>query len=530
MQAIKSEKKPATNAIQLVVKATQLIDEISSLGPSTAAEIAKTMNEPRPSVHRIVSALEQHSLVRRTEGGRVELGTQLLHLAEAAAEAIMDRKILAEQLHVIQHQLGLTASFWIPRKDTAVCLEQVDATDVDLHELSSGRILPLYAGAASHVLLAFQASEVLNGVLAQAPYPQLSAKTPPDAKTLKALIKETLEQGWRLEVNEVVYGIAAISFPVLDSDGSILGALTAAGLVDQVLHQQDEAKAVMANAAQALTLAMHGFTPTPAQPKPGTTPGAGPSIIAKTNTLLETLAHERVATSTRLTELLNEPVSSVYRMLATLAEVGWIEQQGQRGAYRIGSKAISLAGKLLNDLDLRRAAIPALRQIHDSTGETAFMCIRRNTRAVCIERIDGKRVNSRVLTLGGSLPLHTGAAPRTLLAFEDRQEWEAYANLMTQTSEIQFDARSRARLYSDLEAIRLAGYSLSDDELTPGIAAVGAPIFDHNGHIVASLSISGLRESILAGTREGGSVIDLVKANASQLSNYLGAPPLITEL
>ena len=517
--------KPAANTIQLVTKATQVVDEISNLGPSTSAELAKAVNEPRPSVYRIVSALEQPGLVRRSDDGRIELGTQILHLGEAAADAIIDRGRLATELSAIQRQLGLTASFWIPRKDTAVCLEQVDATDVDLYELSSGRILPLHAGAASHVLLAFQPAEVLEGVLGAAPYARLSSKTPTDADTLRSHIEETMRQGWRLEVNEVVDGIAAISFPVLNPDGTIFGSLTAAGLVDQVLDQQEEAKAVIAKAAQTLTEVMREFVPKPAERVLNTSISNSSSIIAKANALMEALANERISTSARLTEVLDEPVSSVYRMLATLAEAGWVEQLGPRGAFRIGSKLISLSGKLLNDLDLRRAAVPVLRSIHEATGETAFMCIRRNTRAVCIERVDGKRVNSRLLSLGGSLPLHTGAAPRALLAFEDRQTWDDYATIISQNADIQFDVRARTKFYADLEAIRSAGYSVSDDDLTPGIAAVGAPVFDHKGHVVASLSVSGLRAGILTEAKDGRTVIELARDGARRLSEYLGAPP-----
>ncbi len=142
---------------------------------------------------------------------------------------------------------------------------------------------------------------------------------------------------------------------------------------------------------------------------------------------MEALAQERIATSARLTELIDEPVSSVYRMLATLADIGWVEQIGHRGAYRIGGKLLSLANDLIRHLDIRRASLPVLKRIHEATGETTFLCVRHGTRAVCIERIDGVRVNSRVLRLGRSLPLHVGAAPRALLAFEDREGWEEYA-------------------------------------------------------------------------------------------------------
>ena len=248
--------------IQLVLKATQAVDEVYALGPSIPADLAKALEEPRPSVYRIISALEGSGILRRSPGGLVELGTGILRLAEAATEALVDHAALERVLEGVQSDLGLTSAFWIPRKDTAVCLEQVDSTEVDLHELSSGRILPLHAGAASHVLLAWQ-PEVLDELLAQEHYAQLAARTPVDADTLRRLVEGTKRDGWRMESNEVVDGIAALGFPVFNPDGSIFGALTAAGLVDQVDNLQEEAMRVLKAAAQTLTDLMADFKPSP---------------------------------------------------------------------------------------------------------------------------------------------------------------------------------------------------------------------------------------------------------------------------
>ena len=511
------------NPIQLVMKASQLVDELSDLGPSTPADLAKAVDEPRPSVYRIIAALEQSGLLRRTSDSLVELGTGIIRLGEAAGDALVDRGILKEILEGMQSQLGLTAAFWIPRNGTAVCLDQVDAPDVDLYELSSGRILPLHAGAASHVILAWEAPGVLEAISTQGPYSALAAQTPTTPEALTKLVEQTRHDGWRFETNEVVDGIAALGVPVLNPDGSIFGALTAAGLVDHVTAMKHEIQVEASKAADLLSKARATFEPR-STGHAFESPDPKGSVLAKASSLMQALAAERVATSGQLTEALGEPVSSVYRMLSTLQEAGWVEQVQHRGAYRIGSKMLTLASKMLNSLDVRRAAVPVLRSIHDASGETAFLCIRSNVRAVCIERIDGKRVNSRRLTIGNSLPLHVGAAPRALLAFEDDRSWEDYATLLAQSPDTRFDSRTRARLFADLTQIREQGYAISDDELTPGIAAVGAPIFDHRNHVVASLSVSGLREGILGSPEGTKGAIELATEGARSLSAYLGAP------
>lgn len=520
------------STIQLLKKASQVVDELARIGQSTPAELAKVVSEPRPTVYRIVAALEQEKLVRSTGDGKLELGTGILKLGEAAADALVDRAELRAQLRWIRGQLGMSAYFCVLRENGAVCLDQIEGADVDLLGLAPGRTLPLHAGAAAQALLAFGSPEFRKGVLASGPYPGIASQTPLTGDQLRERVEQTAARGWSVEDSEVIEGVASIAVPVFRQDGSLLGAISVAGLRASVLDQEEAARQTLITAGQAIAASMAQEDPDDAKEASRTDPPEGserdspraPAVIAKASALMAALADERIATSTRLTELLEEPASSIYRMLATLAEAGWVEQIGHRGAYRVGSKLLSLSGELTRRMDIRRAAAPILREIHEKTGETTFLCIRSGTRAVCIERIDGIRVNSRVLKLGESLPLHVGAAPRALLAFEDRTSWDEYTAIVANSGEPWRNLRSRAEFYSGLEQIRDQGFVISDNNVTPGIAAIGAPIFDHRGEVAASLSVSGVREGILARPENGEPIVELVLRGARALSEYLGAP------
>ena len=108
------------------------------------------------------------------------------------------------------------------------------------------------------------------------------------------------------------------------------------------------------------------------------------------------------------------------------------------------------------------------------------------------------------------------------MAFEGREGWDEYATIASLTEDLGRNT-SRSALFAELEEIRKAGLVVSDNTVTPGIAAVGAPIFDDKGEVAASLSVSGLREGVLAaGTDDAPSVTDLVRDGARELSNYLG--------
>lgn len=519
------------NTIQLLIKAGQIVDELARLGPLSAAELAKAVSEPRPSVYRIVAALEQINVVRAAGDNRFELGTALLRWSDAAVASFVNRHALRKEMRWVRDQLGMNVYFCVPHHNGVLCLDHVDGTAVDMLGLGPGRMLPRHAGAASCALMAFASPAAQEELFAAAPFEPIASNTPTTAETLRAKFDQTVARGWSVDDSEVVEEVAAVAVPVRGADGSTTGAISVAGLRASVLQQETAAGQVLQVAAQRIADAMAAeraaITPmngteTRAYSNPEPEATRAPSLVIKAGALIEALAQERIATSARLTEMIDEPVSSVYRMLATLGDIGWVEQIGPRGAYRIGGKLLSLGNDLILRLDIRRASLPVLKRIHEATGETTFLCVRHGTRAVCIERIDGVRVNSRVLRLGRSLPLHVGAAPRALLAFEDREGWDEYATIASLTEDLGRDT-SRSALFAELEEIRKAGLVVSDNTVTPGIAAVGAPIFDDKGEVAASLSVSGLREGVLAaGTDDAPSVTDLVRDGARELSNYLG--------
>lgn len=495
------------SAIQLLVKASQLVDEVSRVGPSTPAQLAKIVGEPRPTIYRTLDALEQIDVVRADAAGALELGTAVLRWGDSAVAAHVDRAELRRQLKRVRDLLGLNAYLFVPSAGGALCIGHVDGSVVDMLDLAPGKVVPWHTGAAARVLLA-------GGC---------GPSSPTATAESNGRVEAARKQGWASDDGEVTEGIASLAVPVRGPDGEVLGALAVAGLRESVISREGGAVEVLADAAEALSGAMRRNRPEQAGELVDAPPetGRGPALILKTGALMDALSDEVVATSARLTELLGEPASSVYRLLATLIEVGWVEQIERRGAYRIGAKVLGLSELLTRRLDIRRAVLPVMTRIHEELGETTFMCVRNGTRAVCIERLDGIRVNSRVLRLGRSLPLHVGAAPRAMLAMEPRKVWEEYAATAAH-EESSRDIAWRAQLFAELEEIRSNGVAVSDNTVTPGIAAIGAPILDHRGEVVASLSVSGLREGILRDRTDGRSVESLVRAGAAELSGYLG--------
>ena len=70
---------------------------------------------------------------------------------------------------------------------------------------------------------------------------------------------------------------------------------------------------------------------------------------------------------------------------------------------------------------------------------------------------------------------------------------------------------------------RRRGYTVSDEDVTPGIAAIGAPVLDADGRPVAALSVGGLRPRILPPRPEHvGSLLAACRALSARLGHDAG--------
>ncbi len=235
--------------------------------------------------------------------------------------------------------------------------------------------------------------------------------------------------------------------------------------------------------------------------------------------LLDALAAEGEAGTSRLAHLLGRRRDDVAALLERLADLDLVERADGAGEFRLGLRLFRLGSAVERRLDVRRAARPVMDDLNRRTEETVYLCIRRGDEALCIERVDGLWVQSLALRLGETLPLHLGAASRVLLAHEQPGFRKAYLARVALERRTDRTPTTRAAVERELQVIIARGYAVSDGDIRLGIAAVGAPVRDHTGAVVAALSVGGLRPSILG---EEGATASLVVAGAERISRTLG--------
>jgi len=155
--------------MSVLEKASDLIDCLGQAGePVTLAHVRSALAMPKSSTHRMLSELAALGIVRRTQDGRYSLGPRLLYWGEAAAETFDLRAMAEPAMRRLRDELGESVHLYIRDEDARICIAAVEARHELRPFIQLGRPLPLRAGAAGKVLLAFADENILREELRQA--------------------------------------------------------------------------------------------------------------------------------------------------------------------------------------------------------------------------------------------------------------------------------------------------------------------------------------------------------------------------
>ena len=208
--------------------------------------------------------------------------------------------------------------------------------------------------------------------------------------------------------------------------------------------------------------------------------------------LAEVLSHYREgATLKELSDELDLPKSTVHRLLQAYRELGYVEQDNVSGRYRLSVKWLGISLKILEHIDLRHIARMTLTTLADMSGEVVHLVVLNDGEVVYIDKVEGKetiRMHSRI---GHRAPVHCTAVGKSILAYlpeDDVRTILAEHGLPAHTPHTITDPD---KLLEHLQHIRARGVAYDLEENEPDITCVAAPIFDHRGHVIAALSISG---------------------------------------
>lgn len=207
--------------------------------------------------------------------------------------------------------------------------------------------------------------------------------------------------------------------------------------------------------------------------------------------LLDLFVQHDALTFQEMIDLSGIPKTSVYRMINSLEEMGFLEKQ-EDGRYQLGLIFLKYGQLVSNRLDVRKLAYPEMKKLHDETKEAVNLIIRENHEAMYIEKIDVHQKVRLYTAIGRRSPLYAGACSRILLAHMDPIDIEQYIEQTELQSFAKGTITDPITLRETLDQARLEGFTVSFSELENHTAEIASPIFNSSGEVFAGLSIAGI--------------------------------------
>ncbi len=182
--------------------------------------------------------------------------------------------------------------------------------------------------------------------------------------------------------------------------------------------------------------------------------------------------------------------ASISKMLSTLAMHGYVRRDPASRQYFLGYKLIELSTRLIESIDIRRAARPALEELEAATNEVINLASYQNGDLIYIDKYEGTKSLRMHSKIGGRAWWTYTAVGKVVFAFLPEQEQAYILDGLTFEPRTPRSITTRGVFLAEIAEAKKLGYALDLEENELGIVCVGAPVFDYSGKVVGGVSIS----------------------------------------
>lgn len=207
--------------------------------------------------------------------------------------------------------------------------------------------------------------------------------------------------------------------------------------------------------------------------------------------------------------------STVHRVLGELTELGYVEQDEVNGLYRPTLRMWELGLTVASDLPIKQVAAGALQQLHERTGETVSLVVRRDDDALFLDKLISPRPRDFSTRIGSRVPLPAAVGGRAILAFSD--DGEAVVDRFERRADPEYPIPAEQVRRAMAEA-RRSGYARTSTRAK--VRGVAAPVFDRGRVPVGALVVSAPPERV--DKERFDEIIDDCVTTATRLSESLG--------
>ncbi|HEV2325803.1 MAG TPA: IclR family transcriptional regulator [Terracidiphilus sp.] len=213
-------------------------------------------------------------------------------------------------------------------------------------------------------------------------------------------------------------------------------------------------------------------------------------VVRSTFRILQELGRAELLGLSEITQRTGISKSTVFRILSTLQELGYVLRDADR-IYRISPTLAQLAGEEASGEALRRLALPHMLELRDKYGETVNLGIRYFDKVTYLEVVPSEFALRLEEVRGASVPVHASSLGKAILAFSPRSAVESLVRGRPLERITPNTICDPDEFLAELKRVNNTGFAFDRGEGSLLAVCIGAPILDAQGNAIAALSISG---------------------------------------
>jgi DNA-binding IclR family transcriptional regulator len=226
-------------------------------------------------------------------------------------------------------------------------------------------------------------------------------------------------------------------------------------------------------------------------------------------------------TVSEISKKLGYSQSKTYRLVRTLIQYGFLQENNGTAQYSLGLNALRLGFLAQQRFNISEIARPFMKELSLLTKETVVLTAVDRTKGIVLERVESEEpIRYSLFQPGAYLPLHCGASSKILMAYLPEEDWDRIISKEGLRRYTPHTITDLDQLKTHLREIKKRGYAFSDQEVDRDVRAVAAPILNSRGELVAGLSIAGPVYRI--NKKRIRSLAKMVMEFAQKISSHLG--------
>lgn len=207
--------------------------------------------------------------------------------------------------------------------------------------------------------------------------------------------------------------------------------------------------------------------------------------------------------------------STIFRILSTLKEMNYIDQNVEDSKYYATVKIFELGNSVTNKMPIKKIAKPFLRHLHEECNETVNLAVVSGDDIIFLDKILTKEPLRVDLDIGRKVPIYCSSLGKSILAFSGRTDYtNIQFNKFTKTT-----IGSYEEFLNELENVRKNGYAFDDEEYVDHLSCVSVPIINKEGIAIAAISIAS--PTFRLSEERKSDFISLLKSYASKIEHEM---------